>query len=99
MSVGRFFGDGPAGFFECVVPPLGGRIAGFWSRLSAAGEIFLPIQSSCPLSAVLLIGKPVELGRVVLGGGRWEWDGWKTSAPSLGMWGRKILLVGKFFGD
>ena len=44
-------------FFECVVPPLGGRIDGFWSRLPAAWEIFLPIQSSCPLSAVLLIGK------------------------------------------
>ena len=26
-------------------------------------------------------------------------DGWKPSAPSLGIFGRKILWVGKFFGD
>ena len=26
-------------------------------------------------------------------------NGWKTPAPSPGMWGRKIFLVGNFFGD
>ena len=68
--------------------------------VAAAGKIFLPIQSSCPLSAVLLIGKMVELGRAGLGRAeRWELNEGKTSAPSLGMWGRKILLVGRFFGD
>ena len=38
LLVGRFFGDGPARFSEFVVPPLGGRIDAFCSRLSAAGE-------------------------------------------------------------
>ena len=28
-----------------------------WSRLSAAWKIFLPIESSCPLPAVLVTGK------------------------------------------
>ena len=31
LLVGKFFGDGRAGFSECVVPHLGGRIDGFWS--------------------------------------------------------------------
>ena len=33
------------------------HVSSCWSRLSAAWKIFLPINSSCPLPAVLVIGK------------------------------------------
>ena len=36
------------------------HVSSCWSRLSAAWKIFLPIKSSYPLPAVLLIGKMVE---------------------------------------
>ena len=57
-------------------------------------KIFLPAAGG------FINREMVALGRAVLGrAGRRELDGWKPSAPSLGMWGRKILLVGRFFGD
>jgi len=88
-------------FFACVVPPgcglenLPGKkcraqrspsfTAYFLPSKQPANGCALPINSSCPLPAVLLIGKRLSWA------GRRELNGWKTSAPSPGMGGRKIF--------
>ena len=68
-----------------------------WSGnpLSAARKIFLPTKYSYPQSEGFLAGKS---GPAPPATGRKGWSPGKTSTPSPGIWGRKILLVGRFFG-
>jgi hypothetical protein len=68
-----------------------------WSGnpLSAARKIFLPTKYSYPQSEGFLAGKS---GPAPPATGRKGWSPGKTSPPSPGIWGRKISLVGIFFG-
>ena len=74
----------------------GEHVPSCWARRSAAWKIFLPIKSSSPESGSFF---GIFSGKRLSFAGRRELNGWKISAPSPGILGRKILLVGKFFGD
>ena len=57
-------------------------------------------QWLCPTHKIFLpaVGGFLKREKQVNCAGRRALNQWKNSAPNLGMWGRKILLVGKFFG-
>ena len=95
FSCARFFprGKRPRQVFA---PTRRNRSGMVWSGtpVAAVWKIFLPSKFSCPQS-----GGFFDRIKPASATGRKELIVEKTSVPSLGILGRKILLVGRFFGD